>query len=724
MSNLSVNLQYCFGIHTLEHNFDFTHNRTALIYAPNGLMKSSFAKTFDCIAKNKEPKDIVYQERNTSYEIKLDGEDISPESILVVNTDEDINANDKITTLLASKEIKKEYDSIYQTLEEEKHNFLKLLKDKSSSSDCESEIIETFKTNERDDLFTCLSNMRDKINEYHPLYEFKYNDVFDKKGNVEKFLNQHQELLEQYFNNYRILLNQSHLFKSNQSGVSFGTYQANQILNSVSDEAFFKADHQIMLSDGTRITSTMELKNLIQREINNIFEDDSLKKSFEKIDKAIGNNSELRLFKSVLEKNKSLVIELHDYKSVKKKVWLGYLHLLQNYVMMLIHSYDDKKTKLTEILKKAKEENSKWSDIISIYNNRFFVPFKIEIQNREDVVLKEETAKLIFSYKDSMGEFKKQEKDTLLTVLSKGEKRAFSILQFLFEIEARKTAGQQTLLILDDIADSFDYKNKYAIIEYIKDISDNDLFIQIILTHNFDFYRTLSSRLELRNSVFMALKNDNGAIVLKPGGYRKDFFGGVVTKNITNPKDFIAMIPFTRNIIEYTKGQDCDEYKKLTSCLHSKEESKNLSKNDIFKIFTDCFDVCKGVQIDEPDENIIDFIKNVATNILEENDLNDILLENKLVLSIATRLVAEEFIIEKLPEIDINQITTNQTRVLINKYKENFPIDDSNIKLLEEVNLMTSENIHLNSFMYEPLIDMSINHLTRLYKKILDLSNQ
>lgn len=56
---------------------------------------------------------------------------------------------------------------------------------------------------------------------------------------------------------------------------------------------------------------------------------------------------------------------------------------------------------------------------------------------------------------------------------------------------------QKTLFIVDDIADSFDYKNKYAIIEYLKDIGDNEIFHQIILTHNFDFHRTVSSRLDM-----------------------------------------------------------------------------------------------------------------------------------------------------------------------------------------------------------------------------------
>ena len=50
--------------------------------------------------------------------------------------------------------------------------------------------------------------------------------------------------------------------------------------------------------------------------------------------------------------------------------------------------------------------------------------------------------------------------------------------------------------MFDDIADSFDYKNKYAIVEYLKEISEHPYIDVLILTHNFDFYRTVVHRLE------------------------------------------------------------------------------------------------------------------------------------------------------------------------------------------------------------------------------------
>jgi len=36
---------------------------------------------------------------------------------------------------------------------------------------------------------------------------------------------------------------------------------------------------------------------------------------------------------------------------------------------------------------------------------------------------------------------------------------------------------------------------------------------------------------------------------------------------------------------------------------------------------------------------------------------------------------------------------------------------------------MTPENIHLNSFMYEPILDMDIVELKNLYEKVKTLNN-
>lgn len=64
-------------------------------------------------------------------------------------------------------------------------------------------------------------------------------------------------------------------------------------------------------------------------------------------------------------------------------------------------------------------------------------------------------------------------------------------------------------------------------------------------------------------------------------------------------------------------------------------------------------------------------------------------------------------------------ITSNQTSALTKKFEERCsPINDDIQLLIKEVNLITPENIHLNSFMFEPLIDMSVWRLKKLYQDV------
>ena len=58
----------------------------------------------------------------------------------------------------------------------------------------------------------------------------------------------------------------------------------------------------------------------------------------------------------------------------------------------------------------------------------------------------------------------------------------------------------------------------------------------------------------------------------------------------------------------------------------------------------------------------------------------------------------------------------NQTRHLLEGYRQ-FG-DVNKIGVLNEVSIMTPEHIHINSFMYEPLLDMDITELLRLFNRI------
>ena len=114
-----------------------------------------------------------------------------------------------------------------------------------------------------------------------------------------------------------------------------------------------------------------------------------------------------------------------------------------------------------------------------------------------------------------------------------------------------------------------------------------------------------------------------------------------------------------------------------------------------------------------------------AESVANEPNPNLVLLQNKIVLSIAIRLMAEKYLKEKIlatgfQEKDL-EVKGSQTGQWTEIYKKQCP-NDSNRAIIERVNMMTPELIHLNSFMYEPLIDMSIYHLIKLYKDCKILS--
>ncbi len=725
MNTIEIQLQNCFGIGKLGHKFSFgqLNTNSFLIYAPNGTMKTSFAKTLDLISKNEAklmPGDRVYGNRVTTYQILMDGNPIPNESILVVNAeDNNYDASTKISSFIASKELKKSYDKIYSELETQKTEYIKKLKQVSQSTDCESEFINTYSQTPRDTFWELLLGISKTLLTKPVTYEFRYNDIFDKKGNVKKFLEKNQSFLSQYIRNYNELLSKSKFFKGSEN--SFGTYQANELLKSTKDNSYFDAGHKFVLSDNAEIKSAEELSQLLQNEITSIVNDEKLKKSFDQVDIAIGNNSELRSFKNAIQKDNLLLIELEKYEEFRKKVWLNYVSLLKEETIELTKFYKSRKKEIEIIIEEAKKEFAIWAEIIKTFNERFYVPFEIKLVNQEDVVLKEVTANLEFEYKDPNETPVIKDKGTLLSILSKGEQRAFYILQLLFDIESRKQLNRKTLLVLDDIADSFDYKNKYAIVEYIKELHLSKYFRLLILTHNFDFYRTVASRLSLNwNAAFMVTKTDQREIILFEGRYRKDVFSNF-KQNISSAKIFISIIPFIRNIIEYTEDSTSLNYKLLTSCLHLKADTNSIKCLDILNLINSCFPSTANQSITFGAKTIKDLIYETADLIEQENPINEILLENKIALSLAIRLKAEEYMISKIPNAGALVIISKQTSVLLSHFKK-INNDKPTLTILERVNLMTPENIHVNAFMYEPIIDISVFHLIDLYKKLKQLN--
>ena len=298
------------------------------------------------------------------------------------------------------------------------------------------------------------------------------------------------------------------------------------------------------------------------------------------------------------------------------------------------------------------------------------------------------------------------------------------LLNIIFEVEARISNGMPTLFIIDDIADSFDYKNKYAIVEYLSDILSQENFRQIILTHNYDFYRTVWHRLDLGGANFHISKSAGDISLTREKMYRDPFQKWKSLASGDEKTDvLIAMIPFVRNLAEYCEYSE--EYKSLTGLLHIKPGFPELRVKDLLEVYSKVLngqDFSNDIEEDQP---VIPLILKTAGLIADDAE-SALDLEKKVVLSIAIRLNAERYMINEIDDLDwVKTIQKNQTARLIKRFKEisNGKKESAEyIELMDRVNLMTPENIHLNSFMYEPILDMSSEHLCSLYKELVEVT--
>lgn len=718
MEHISFNFENCYGIHKLNMTFGFEKEKnTILIYAPNGTMKTSFANTMKNYSQgdNAVTKicDRLKPNNRGKVEVLGDNQPIQSQDVCVVDAeDQNYDSAKYCSSFLASKSLKDRYDGILSELDNKKKNLLSMLKKDSQSSDCESELIKTFRYNDKDSFWDCIYHIKGDLNQRHEKFDFKYNDIFDKAGKVKDFLINHAADVNQYFEAYQNLLSQSSLFHT-KANFSFGTYQAAALSETVSDGAFFGVDHKLVLADNTEIRAADEFEQKIDDELSRILDNDNLRQLFDSFTAAIDKNNGLRAFKEAIFNNKMLLPELQDYEGFRKKYWLGHL-TSEKYISIvneLVNLYEDKKGELQKIVDEAKRENDNWKKIITIYKARFVVPFSVDIENREDVILKGETPHLSFKYKDVP-----QKKEELVQILSKGEQRAMFILQMLFEIEGRKERPNDQVVIFDDIADSFDYQNKYAIIEYLHDLNSDASahYKSIVLTHNYDFYRVVTNRLCIIGKGYIASKNDDGDITFIRGLY-KNPFDSMIEHN-ERLVNYLAMIPFVRNLIEYTKGTSDNDYICLTKCLHHKDDSNTITDTMVSAILKQYIKQNTWSYHDN-DKSIGKLIEECSEQICSEQD-SGLDLHKKVVLSIAIRLLAERFMIgklkEKVDEQTISSINSSQESKLLTLCRQHFP-DLKQLEILERVNMMTPENIHLNSFMFEPLIDMSMSHLIRLY---------
>jgi energy-coupling factor transporter ATP-binding protein EcfA2 len=712
---LKVKLKNCYGIPSLEKIFSFDSCVVHSIYAANGFMKTSFAKTLKDYSTGATTKDVVFPERPTSREI-LDENDaiVDPTSLFVIEPYNQDFSSEKASTLLVNAALKRQYDEALVRIDEKRDELVKKLKQLSGLTGRtvtpETEISTVFDGKTLLDLSleppvfdASVPSSRIGVIVYASLFNDKttrFLESSDVKAQIQEYIGKYNELVTQ-----SPILNKK-----------FNHVQAKGIHKSLGDSGFFSARHSVSLFNGTNrdeFQTAEELDTRIESEKQRILANPDLARKFDGIDKKL-SNAELRTLRDYLFDNQDILTELADTKKLRRNLFAAYLEVEQALFTALKDEYQFSKAIIEEAIRQAKVEYTSWKAVVEQFNCRFTVPFSLSIGNQADVILKGTKPEIEFTFAQG-GDSRSLDRNSLIGVLSQGERRALYILNILFEINARMKANQPTLLIIDDIADSFDYRNKYAIVEYLKEVAQSPGFNTIFLTHNFDFHRTISSRLGIiRENRYLAFREDT-KVALSQEKYQKDPFSFWKNK-LDQPRYLISSIPFLRNLAAYCGYETA--FSKMTSVLHMKSDSASVTVNDIEGIIRLILKDKATLTLPNPDAGIIPMVETLAEEILTESH-ESAELESKIILSIAIRHMAESLMIRKINDQPfVDAITENQTFELFRKFTSLFPSETETIRLLDEVNIMTPENIHLNSFMYEPILDMAPSNLKTLYTNL------
>ncbi len=261
MTELEIHLENCYGIRRFKHKFIFGESKTQLVYAPNGVMKSSLALTLEDIAEGRVSKDRIFSHRVNHREVKVDGVDIEKDEIFVIQRMKTAEFKEA-STILANEKLKNEYDSLNAKLNESKGDFIKQIQPSLGlkNNQIETELQTVFKQ----DLFKIFETYESQINDIkEPVYtNIQYSAIFNEKAI--KFLESKdfKSKINEYIKVYDTLVNENDtLFMKG----TFNHYNADIVTKSLKDNNFFSAKHKVKIKE-QEISNANELEELISIE--------------------------------------------------------------------------------------------------------------------------------------------------------------------------------------------------------------------------------------------------------------------------------------------------------------------------------------------------------------------------------------------------------------------------------------------------------------------------
>ena len=672
MKSIQIEIKNGYGIVDFKHDFKYEDDKNGNychfygLYAQNGTMKSSFAKTLSNYSKGEAVADEIYQ---VSGSCTVSG--IDPENILSYPSyGGRVYLSDNAAYLVANQEAKDVYTKASKDVIEAFNKLKSKVSEVTKTKDGGDEAIiedyyRRFVTKEEvvsitlPAVITLLKANLPEIKKGKIQFCDVSLNVFNS-SNFKKFITKekYRGLFDRLVKAYDEMRASPTYYRE-----GFDSSSAHTLIKALEKSKYFNAKHEVVLKDGEdkrtkNINNKEELENYLKTDFDRIIEKypdpgDALKKLIE--DFSVGTNGEAR--RIIEDKSRrDILLFMGDEDRFYKNMWFGYLSGCIEEIENLLKVNDESKSKIEEALKNADNADTDWQDVIDIFNDRFSsLPYRIDIANKKDAIV-EDLISPIFEFKfrnprnPSMPYRERPDNSGQLSmlgrVLSNGERKALYLLNIIFDVKKKLKDGVDTLLVLDDVVESFDYRNKYTFFEYLQELASQNNHLYIIsLTHNFDFFRLVYEKLYPKNEEqFRLVISDENNNLSAEEMFDPRVFGNYKKDAATDKSAWVTMIPFARNIVEFQHGKT-QQYKELTRALHTM--ISNVTVGDIQQYLQSIISVT-GTPFDESlniHEAIILYAKEVAADTSDGFSLKD-----NLVLAIGTRLCYQSNIRRRLQE--------------------------------------------------------------------------
>lgn len=730
---MRISCRNCRGIASLDADMEL-RGRGALVYASNGTFKTSLLKSLINYSEGIEQADLLHPERDSSFVIEDGGHSVPRECVHAILPPSELTACRFFdTAMLASPSLKERYHKASEALAMRRESLLSAIAPslKAGRAVPKSEELIDFISacSPRGSFYDGLSGLvmaaGSSLDLCH-LDNVAYQDVFAKTKRNIISKPEVSTQIEEYSRVLSTMLDDAHFLVE-----GFSYRNLRDVKDAVKDTKFFEAGHSLTLHDKVtghevRCDSFETLNALIDEELRRVFESEEVQSKFEAVSRAIGSSKAAQDLMAFLGNHPLLLARMSNPREVERDFYVR--AILDNLVLAeeTLESYESSKEELAQIRNAIDAETSEWERAIGIFKTRFAVPFDLEITNRVDVVLGDAVPSLLFRHEGEV-----VERESLFGCLSNGERNAMFLLHVIFEIERINwdDAGAQ-YLFFDDPVDSFDYKNKYGFVEYLRDFTEHETARVIVLTHNYDFLRTISSRLGnvfKRSDIFICEDEGGRRLCLRQVHYLNNNALVAWKDKIVSGNRIatIAAIPFVRELCEIKEGSSCAGYAMVSDVLHGRPEGARQNLSSLAGLFSTYL----GVEPCIGDGPIQTLCLETCQDIVDENHLSDdSLLEGKVVLSMGIRILAERKLValwnSECPGIEAPRkygSLWKRIKEFGNSRLDALGVDHAKRDLFETVALITPANIHVNSFMYEPLIDTSEWRLVNLFQDCASL---